>query len=179
MTTPQPTLHGTKVLLRAWAQNDAEFVYAACQDAQIQRWVPIPSPYGYPDALHYLTTLVPAAWHDGGAVFAVVSADTGQLAGSIGAHSVTDGVAHVGYWTAAEARGRGLTTEALRVLARWFLTEREAARVELVVEPANVASARVAEGAGFVFEGVLRQRMSLRNRRIDVAMYSALLSDLG
>lgn len=114
---------------------------------------------------------------DGGAVFAVVDAETNRLGGSIGAHSMSGGVAHVGYWTAAAARGRGFTSEALRTLTGWFLREGGAVRVEPVVEPANVASVRVAEAAGFTREGLLRQRLNLRGRQADVAMYSMLAGD--
>jgi RimJ/RimL family protein N-acetyltransferase len=180
MTAPreaQPVLRGSKVILRPWAPGDADEVYAVCQDAEIQRWTTVPSPYRHTDAVAYVTELAPAAWDLGGAVFAVVDVATGRPAGSIGAHEMRDGVAHVGYWTAPTARGRGFTSDALRALTRWFLRDRGAARVELVVEPANVGSVRVAEAAGFTAEGVLRQRLALQDRRADVVMYSMLPSD--
>lgn len=119
-------------------------------------------PYTRADAVAYVGEVAPAVWEQGGAVFAVVDASTGGLAGSIGAHSVCDGVANVGYWTATAARGRGLTTDALRTLTGWFLRDGGAARLELIVEPANVGSVRVAESAGFTHEGLLRQRLFLR-----------------
>jgi RimJ/RimL family protein N-acetyltransferase len=147
-------LRGSKVLLRPWAPGDADEVYAVCQDAEIQRWTTVPSPYRHTDAVAYVTELAPAAWDLGGAVFAVVDVATGRPAGSIGAHEMRDGVAHVGYWTAPTARGRGFTSDALRALTRWFLRDRGAARVELVVEPANVGSVRVAEAAGFTLPAV-------------------------
>jgi RimJ/RimL family protein N-acetyltransferase len=173
----QPELTGSRVHLRPWRPDDADAVFAACQDEDIQRWTTVPSPYTREDAVAYVTEVAPAAWADGGAVFAVVDAVTGRVAGSIGAHGMTDGVAHVGYWTAPDARGRGLTSDALRTLTGWLLQERGAARVELVVEPANTASVRVAEAAGFRAEGVLRQRLVLRGRRADVVMYSRLPGD--
>lgn len=173
----QPTLTGAKVVLRPWEPADADAVFAACQDVEIQRWTTVPSPYSHSDAVGYVTEVASAAWQHGGAVFAVIDAATGELAGSIGAHGMSDGVAHVGYWTAATARGRGLTSDALRTLTSWFLREGGAARVELVVEPGNVGSVRVAEAAGFTREGLLRQRLVLRGRRADVAMYSMLASD--
>jgi RimJ/RimL family protein N-acetyltransferase len=77
-----------------------------------------------------------------------------------------DGVAHVGYWTAPEARGRGLTSDALQTVTRWFLGDAGAA-----------GSVRVAEAPGFTREGVLRQRFVLRGRRADVVMYSMLPGD--
>ncbi|HEY7007879.1 MAG TPA: GNAT family N-acetyltransferase [Jatrophihabitantaceae bacterium] len=178
MTDAQPTLRGRKVHLRPWQVDDADAVFDACQDDAIQRWTTVPSPYRRSDAIDYVTNVAPAAWKDGGAVFAVIAASAGRVAGTIGAHNMSDGVAHIGYWTAPEARGQGLTSEALRLVTRWFMTERGAARVDLAIEPANVASVRVAERAGFVFEGILRQRLELRERRIDVAVYSVIPSDL-
>jgi RimJ/RimL family protein N-acetyltransferase len=173
----QPVLTGSKVLLRPWTPADAGDVFAACQDVEIQRWTTVPSPYAQADAVAYVTEVAPAAWEQGGAVFAVIDAETGELIGSMGAHGMSDGVAHVGYWTAPAARGRGLTSDALRTLTGWFLRDGGAARVELVVEPANVGSVRVAEAAGFTREGLLRRRFLLRGRRADVAMYSMLASD--
>lgn len=173
----QPLLTGSKVLLRPWAPADADDVFAACQDVEIQRWTPVPSPYEHADAVAYVTEVAPSAWEQGGAVFAVIETASGSLAGSIGAHRMSDGVAHVGYWTVPAVRGRGLTSDALRTLTGWFLRAGGAARVELVVEPANFASVRVAEAAGFTREGVLRQRFVLRGCRTDVAMYSMLPTD--
>ncbi len=129
------------------------------------------------DAVVYVTEVAPAAWEHGGAVFAVIDRVTSGLVGSIDAHGMSDGVAHVGYWTAPSVRGRDLTADALRTLTGWFLRDGGAARVELVVEPANVGSVRVAEAAGFTREGLLRQRFVLRGRRADVAMYSMVGSD--
>jgi RimJ/RimL family protein N-acetyltransferase len=165
------------VLLRPWRRDDAESVFTACQDPDIQRWVPVPSPYSLSDAVEYVTETAPAAWADGGAVFAVIELATDQVAGAIGVQRLDDGVAHVGYWTRREARGKGLTAEALRLITAWFLHEGQAARVELVVEPTNSASIRVAEAAGFTREGVLRQRITIRGRRADVVMYSMLPTD--
>jgi RimJ/RimL family protein N-acetyltransferase len=173
----QPTLTRSKVVLRPWEPADADAVFAACQDVEIQRWTTVPSPYSRADAVRYVSEVAPATWDHGGAVFAVIEAATGELAGSIGAHGMTDGMAHVGYWTAPAARGRGLTSDALRTLTGWLLRDAGAARVELIVEPANVGSVRVAKAAGFTHEGLLRQRLVLRGRRVDVAMFSMLTSD--
>ena len=177
MTGEQPDLVGDRVLLRPWTQDDVDVVLAVCQDPDVARWTSVPSPYTRADAVGYVTEAAPAAWAAGGAVYAVVDHADGRVAGSIGVHRVVDGIAHVGYWTAASSRGRGLTSDALRTLTRWFLAERGAARVELVVEPGNAASIRVAEAAGFLAEGTLRGRLLLRGRRADVVMYSRLPGD--
>jgi RimJ/RimL family protein N-acetyltransferase len=170
-------LRGRLVTLRPWAAADADWVFAACQDEVIQQWTVVPSPYLRVHAVEYVTSIASAAYRDGGGVFAVAAADTGELTGTIGVHGMTDGLAHVGYWTAAAARRRGYTTDALRVVTRWFLREKGAARVELVVEPGNVGSVRAAVSAGYTAEGLLRQRAVIRGRRVDVVMYSILPTD--
>ncbi|NHC15255.1 GNAT family N-acetyltransferase [Motilibacter deserti] len=175
MIGPQPTLHGARTVLRPWRASDADAVFAACQDPEIQRWTRVPSPYEHAHAVGFVTEVAPALWAVGAGTFAVTEA--GAVVGSVGVHSIDDGVADVGYWTAAPARGRGLTSDALRTLCSWLFEERGVARVELVVEPANTASRRVTEAAGFTAEGVLRGRLLLRGRRADVVMYARLGTD--
>ena len=138
------------------AHDRAAAVHAACQDTELQRWTTVPVPYLPEHAAEFVGPVAAATWAEGGALFAVE--DDGGLVGSMGVAGVRDGVATVGYWTAAQRRGQGLTGEALRVLSRWALDGLGARRVELIADPANRASCRTAEGAGFRAEGVLRSR---------------------
>jgi ribosomal-protein-alanine N-acetyltransferase len=65
--------------------------------------------------------------------------------------------ASIGYWVAPSGRGGGIAGRSLRVLSAWAFSEQAMARLELFVEPRNVASIKTAEGAGFVREGLLRR----------------------
>jgi RimJ/RimL family protein N-acetyltransferase len=86
---------------------------------------------------------------------------------------------HIGYWMTAEARGRGLTTAALRALSRWGIEDLGLGRVELVTDPENIASQRVAEKAGFQREGILRSMLLSRDgSRRDGVMFSLLPDEL-
>jgi RimJ/RimL family protein N-acetyltransferase len=85
-----------------------------------------------------------------------------------------EGVAELGYWVKAGARGRGVATRAVVLVARFAFDELGAARVQLVTEPDNVASQRVAEKAGFIREGTLRSFLSFKGRRRDAVMFSLL-----
>jgi RimJ/RimL family protein N-acetyltransferase len=97
--------------------------------------------------------------------------------GSIAIHVLDAGFGsvEVGYWAAAEARGRGFTTRALRLISRWAI-EAGAERVQLRADVRNTASLRVAEKAGFTREGTLRSAAynQRQGRRIDYAVYSLL-----
>ena len=85
----------------------------------------------------------------------------------------------IGYWVAAHARGRGTCTRALRLLSRFALDELELQRLDLVTDPDNVASQRVAEKVGFQREGVLRAHLRHPDGRIrDSVMFSLLPGEL-
>jgi RimJ/RimL family protein N-acetyltransferase len=51
-------------------------------------------------------------------------------------------------------------------------------RLQLIVEPENVASIRVAEKAGFTREALLRSYIELRGARRDVYLYVLLREDM-
>jgi RimJ/RimL family protein N-acetyltransferase len=173
----QPTLTGPRVLLRPWRSDDADAVFAACQDAEIQRWTQVPVPYAREHAEEFVGRIAPETWAEGGGLFAVEPRDGGPLVGSIGLFPPRDGFAQAGYWTTAAHRGRGFTAEALGLLTAWAFAEVGLRRVELVVDPDNAGSRGVAERAGFCAEGILRQRFLLRGQPSDVVLYARLAQD--
>jgi RimJ/RimL family protein N-acetyltransferase len=182
VSPPDPPLTDGVVLVRPWGERgDADAIVAACNDPAIAEFLDmIPQPYTRSDADMYLD-ICRVGWRDGTfSSFAVVI--DGEAVGSIGVRwkDSDDGVAEVGYWVAADARGTGVCTRALRLVASWALTQPGMARLELRAAEENVASQRVAEKAGFTREGVLRSshyNARLR-RRIDWAMFSLLPDEL-
>jgi RimJ/RimL family protein N-acetyltransferase len=165
------TLENDVVRLRPFDESDVPAIVAACQDPEIPRWTAVPSPYTEADARAWLAS-------DEEESFAVVDKASGELLGSIGVRRAGEGIAEVGYWVAKEARGRGVATRALGLMARWALVEKGLGRVQLRADVANEASQRVAEKAGFVREGVLRSSLELKGARHDAVMYSLVPDDL-
>jgi RimJ/RimL family protein N-acetyltransferase len=157
------------VALRPITEDDLPAVVAACQDPEIPRWTRVPSPYTEEDARDFLSRASD--------VSAVVDASSEEFLGTIGWWWVADNV-QLGYWVKSEARGRGVATRALTLLSRWAFAELGAARVQLLTEPENRASERVAEKAGFRREALLRSYVDLKGRRRDVYMYALLREDL-
>jgi RimJ/RimL family protein N-acetyltransferase len=177
MTTgEQPTVTGQRVRLRPWRADDADVVFAACQDEQIQRWTEVPVPYLREHAEGFVGGFAADTWAAGGALFAVETVG-GVLAGAMSLFPPEDGVGVGGYWTVAGQRGRGYTGEALRLLCAWAFETVGLRRIELIVHPGNDGSRRVAESAGFRAEGVLRQRSVHRGRPVDDVVFGLLASD--
>lgn len=155
--------------LKPWGKSDAgELVDCLDGDTEIGRWLDqIPQPYTVADALAFFSG-------SGETAFGVVDAASGRLLGGIGLRWTED-VAEVGYWARADARGKGVTTRAL-VLVAELAFEQGAARVQLRADVENAPSRRVAEKAGFTAEGVLRDvHWNPRlGRRQSWVMYSLL-----
>jgi RimJ/RimL family protein N-acetyltransferase len=103
--------------------------------------------------------------------------DGGVLVGGSGLHRVDWTLRHfeVGYWGRTGWTGRGLVTEGVRALAEHALQTLRATRVHLTTDVRNVASWRLAERAGFMHEGTLRnERRDLQGRLRDTRVYACV-----
>jgi RimJ/RimL family protein N-acetyltransferase len=172
-------LRSDGLVLRPWRNEDAPAVAAACRDPEIPRWIPwVPSPYTDEDARAYVSDCLRSG--EDRHPFAIVDADEGLLLGAIDMRvNPLLRTGHLGYWIVADARGKGICTAALRELSRWALDELDLGRLELITDPDNVGSQRVAEKVGFRREGVLRSHLLHRDgRRRDSVMFSLLPGEL-
>lgn len=70
---------------------------------------------------------------------------------------------NLGYWVRTGHTGQGIATALVRHLAAFGFDTLGLDRLELVIEPANLASIRVAEKAGAEREGLLRKRLAGRD----------------
>lgn len=174
---PDPPLRDELVALRPWSLDDVVAVTRACQDPEISRWTMMPTPYSETDAREWLLKATDPAIEDH-LPLAITTSDGGQFVGSMSLFMIKRDVGEFGYWAAPEARGRGYTTRALLLLARWALDELQLPRLQLGTLPGNTASERVAEKAGFSREGVLRSYLDQRGERRDVLMWSLLAGEL-
>ncbi len=81
------------------------------------------------------------------------------------------------YWMTDAVRGRGWTSAAASTIAQWALTTRGLERLERGHRVNNPASGGVARRAGFVREGIEREKFLVGGQRIDVDIYGRLGSD--
>ncbi len=177
-TPPDPPLADEAILLRLPREADAPAIAEACVDPEIARWVPLPVPYTLADARAFLETAADG-WASGpDSVFAIEERASGALVGLIDLHrGTTPDRAWVGYWLAPAARGRGLATRAVRLVAAWAFTDPALERLELMTLVGNDASGRVALRAGFRREGILRRYLDVRGALLDAVMYAMVRED--
>ncbi|UIX33687.1 GNAT family N-acetyltransferase [Streptomyces sp. GQFP] len=174
------TLTTARLLLRTVGPLDTDAVYAAVQDADIQRWTTIPSPY-LPEHAHSFTTqLVPDGWADGSMfTFGVFLPEGEELVGMLALTMRSLGVAEIGFWATKPHRGNGYITEATTKASHWAFTHLSVDRVEWRAEVGNTPSRAAAERAGFTMEGTLRSAINNKGVRRDCWVASLLPSDLG
>jgi RimJ/RimL family protein N-acetyltransferase len=181
---PDPPLTDGVVTLRPWQHEDVPALVECLDgDEQITRWLDmIPQPYAEAEGRLWVEQST-SYWREGTAAqFAVTDAASGDVLGSVGFRWVGEehAVGEVGYWLRRDARGRGLTSRAVRLVSQWALGALGCQRLQLRADKDNAPSLRVAEKAGFQREGVLRAvHYNARvNRRVDYVLYSLLPTDL-
>ncbi|MFE7779146.1 GNAT family N-acetyltransferase [Streptomyces sp. NPDC057445] len=175
------TLATERLELRTFTPDDAEEVRAACQDPDIQRWIPaVPVPYEREHAEEFVGLTVPDGWRtDTAYTFCVRPLGGGPVLASTSLHHPREGGWEIGFWTAKQHRGHGYATEIVLGLARWAFTELACTRLEWRAEVGNRGSRAVAEKAGFTVEGVQRAGIHARGTLRDCWVASLLPSDLG
>ena len=153
---PGTSLSIDELVLRPWRDADAPAVLAACQDPEIARWVTIPQPFMPADADAFIQTSK-SMWRNGtGAAFAIVDAATDRLLGAVTRFGPEGHQATFGLWLAPDARGRGVGSRSLRLVADWTFDTTAAIRLDTFIMVGNEVSNRMVERAGFRREGVLR-----------------------
>jgi RimJ/RimL family protein N-acetyltransferase len=174
-----PRLTDGVIRLRPWSLEDAPGIQAAIQDPEIPRFMGIPADQTLEGTRRWLESL-PMAWLSSrGFAFAVVRAAGGSLLGSIALDRSVDDpeVGQIGYWVAAPARGHGIATRAVRLLAVWGFDTLGLRRLEITTHEENMASQHVARAAGFRREGVLRGYREHQGVRVDLVMFARLDTD--
>lgn len=149
LALPDPPLSDGVVVLRGFEASDID----ALQDPEIPRWTLVPSPYGTQDARDYMRCMNTGRAKGLRRSLAIVeAADPRALLGSVALNPIDwkQRAADVGYWLAADARGRGAATRAVELLAQWAFGTLGLRRLELRAQQDDHASRAVAARAGFV-----------------------------
>ena len=175
-----PTLASPPLLLRPFAQSDLEMVRQASSDPLIVSITSVPQTYTDDAGWAFIERQHQRAAAGDGYSF-VIAEEKNTMAGigSIGLwlQEIESGRASIGYWLVEGARGRGMAAHALRSVVSFAFEELAIPRLQLFVEPWNVASARTAEAAGFSREATLRGWERIDGEQHDADCFALLCAD--
>ena len=183
LTAPVPTRFQTeRFLVRRYELSDEPQLYQAARSsiAEVFQFLPWCHPdYGIDDSRKWLMAIA-SNWDEGSAYsFGVFSKNDQELHGGCGINQIDEHpIGNLGYWVKTASTRRGIATEVTRRLARYGIEHLGLKRIEMVMSVENGASRAVAEAAGGIYEGKLRNRLMLHGRSHDAYVYSITPDDL-
>jgi RimJ/RimL family protein N-acetyltransferase len=156
--------------------DDAAQLFEAATESidTVYRWLPWCRPGYTLDEARAWVAEQTAAFEEGKEYEFVIVSPSGRFAGGCGIDLIdrTNRRANLGYWVRSSEAGRGAATDAARLAASWAFETLKLIRIEILAAAGNVQSQRVAEKAGAIREGTLRQRLLLHGVAHDAAIFS-------
>ena len=184
---PDVPIEGERVTLRLLHGDDAEALYSVIDGSRdfLAKHLPWPEDcLSDDDVAARIDSWEIQAEMANGACWGIFERKQDHTSGLILAGAIMLGwiqaqhrSASVSYWLGESFTGRGLATEALRLLARHAFTELGLNRLELSASVSNTASQAVATRAGFSEEGKCREFERIHGKFEDHVRFARLASD--
>lgn len=177
MTTPFPTLHTSRMLLRQLSGSDAPALLALYGNADFMRYSGTVPWACIEDANAYLAA--DARQREEGAAKRFGLQLSGALVGTCSLLNIhpQGRRCEIGYGLAPDYWGRGLAGEAVDAVVDYAFSALAMRRVQANVDPRNAASVRLLERLGFQLEGTLREHHLVNQRPADSSIFGLLDSD--
>jgi RimJ/RimL family protein N-acetyltransferase len=173
---PQPVLPAGDLRLRPWAAGDAGALVTAFADPAIQRWH-ARTVESRAEAQEMIAGYRRAWPAETGAHWAITGpAVLGRCA--LRTIDLAEGLAEIAYWVTPAARGRGAAARAAAAVTQWALGDLGLHRIELAHAVANTASCRVAQAAGFGYEGTRRSAVLHADGWHDMHLHAIVSGDM-
>jgi len=169
------------VVARPYRDDDAPALLSAVRESveSVGRWLPwCKAQYGEQHAVEWIKHCQ-ATWISGDQFVFGIFDTRDKFLGAVGLshRNREQNFAGVGYWIRDSARGRKLASRVARHVIRFGFEQVQLTRIEIVTAVENLASRRTAELAGGQFEGIQRNRLIVRDKVFDAAMYSIVPGD--
>ncbi len=167
---------GERVFLRAPQADDyVEFRALMLASRRLHRGFASP-----PVEAEQFATLLKRCRQSNFESFFVCLNDDGALVGVFDLSEIVRGIfqsAYMGYYVGQPFAGRGLMTEAMRLVLRHTFEELKLHRVEANIQPHNAPSLALVRRAGFSREGFSRRYLKIDGRWRDHERWAILVED--
>jgi len=179
MTLPTPTLETERLLVRPFADTDADDLFALNSDAHVLRYWDSPPWTDRASIARFMAGCERMAEEGTGARVAIERTTDGSFVGWCTFNSWDPDFrsASLGFCLTQAAWGQGYATEAARAVLQWAFDALDLNRVQAECDTRNAASARVLEKLGFVREGTLREDCIVNGVVSDSWVYGLLRRD--
>ena len=171
-TNTMPKLHGTTFILRPWRLDDTDSLALHANNSKIAMNLRdgFPNPYLRADAVKWIKMVLENKKD------LILAVDIGgEAVGGIGLHGKEDVYrfnAEIGYWLSEKYWGRGIMSEAVRLLVDYGFENYSWTRIYAGVFSNNEGSMRVLINNDFTEEAVLRKSVKKNGNYLDEHIFS-------
>ena len=168
--------------MRPYQREDVLEVHAAVSESQNEPffWLIDLKGLSQPEIQAYIEAQ-PEVWNEDKAYnFVILESGTNRIQGGCGLTQINrrHRTCSLYNWIRTTSTGHGYATRAVLLMARFAFDSLGMQRMEIVIEPENIAALRVAEKAGAISEGYLRSRLFHHGEARDAVLFSLVPEDL-
>lgn len=184
---PDEELRGERVTLRLLHEGDAPALFSLIDGSRefLARYLPWPAECTcVEDVESRIDSWEIQAQMANGACWGIFAKGAGSLNSELAGVIILGWIqaahlsASVSYWLGECFTGRGLATDALKILSRFAFNRLGLNRLEISASVTNAKSAAVATRAGFTPEGTCREYEFINGKFVDHVRFSLLARDL-
>lgn len=172
--TPFPELHTDRLLLRRLKPDDQEDIFELRSNPDVMRYIPRPLAVTIDDAAAHIEVTSKMLDENVGINWGIKEKSSNKIIGSIGIFRVMKEHyrGEVGYILNPKWHNKGIMNEALGVVLSYGFEKMKLHSIEAIIDPDNIASARLLEKNKFRREGLHKQNCFFEGQFSDSAVYS-------
>jgi ribosomal-protein-alanine N-acetyltransferase len=177
--SPFPVLETDRLILRRITTADANAVFRLRSNPETMKYVPRPLAVTIDDALAHIANIEEKIVLNSGINWAITLKGSPDFIGIIGNFRIEfeNYRAEIGYMLLPEFNGQGIVSEAIARVVQYGFEEMKLHSIEAIIDPDNIASARVLEKNHFVREAHLKENEFYNGQFLDTVIYSILNSN--
>ncbi len=171
---PFQNLESERLLLRQLHEGDLQEIFALRSNAEVMKYVPRPLCKNEEEAMGHIKMINQKIETNEGINWAITLKGNDTLIGIIGHYRISweNFRSEIGYMLTPKYAGRGITTEAVQLMIAYGFNQMGMHSLEGVIDPNNIASARVLEKNGFVKEAHFKENGFFDGKFLDAVIYS-------
>jgi ribosomal-protein-alanine N-acetyltransferase len=171
---PFPELQTERFLFRKLKPEDREAIFEIRSDREVMKYIPRPVAQTLADATTHIETVLALLHENNGITWAIEEKQGKQLIGTIGfwRFEKENYRAEIGYILHPKWQNKGVMHEALSVTIPFAFEQIQLHSIEAVIDPENIASAKLLEKNKFRREGFFKENCFFEGKFLDAAVYS-------
>ena len=173
---PFQNLETERLFLRRLNVDDVNEVLELRSNPESMKYVPRPLLKTKEDALAHIALIEDKVVNNIGINWAITLKENPKMIGIIGHYKIKpeNYRAEIGYMILPEYYGKGIVTEAIKVIVQYGFEQMKLHSIEALIDPANTASEKVLQKNGFVKEAHLLENEYYEGKFLDTVIYSLL-----